>query len=631
MNLSPHLVRKILGLPRWKKRGIVVIVDVVIGFASVLAAFYLRLGTWPTVDGVVLRPVIFTIATIIPLLFMFGAYRAIFRYTGAVSLLLTLKVSSIYAMLFALVFVFVGIDGVPRTVGLIQPILMILMLISSRLAASSLLGRSIIFPWQQKDLMPVVMIYGAGSAGRQLASAIRLSGEMILTGFIDDDPLLQNGIINGVKVYDPADLQSVVLRHKVTDILLALPSATRARKSAIVHDMRGLNLHVRTLPGVIDLARGNVSVKDLKELEIEDLLGRSTVPPDHNLLTNAITGRIILVTGAGGSIGSEICRQIASTGPSILILVDNSEFMLYSIHQELSRLNPPDQVNSFQIVPLLASVTDPIRMSAIISTWRPQCIFHAAAYKHVPLVEENLVEGVRNNVFGTLNMADIAARHEVESFILISTDKAVRPTNIMGASKRFAELILQAKHAQNPSQKTRFSMVRFGNVLGSNGSVVPLFRRQIEAGGPITVTHPDVIRYFMTIPEAAQLVIQAGAMSVGGEVFVLDMGEPVRIVDLARNMIELSGMSVQDEDNDDGDIAINIVGLRPGEKLYEELLIGDNAEETDHPRILQAQERFIPWDELEQHIVSMQAMIESHSENGVKDIIKQVVKEYTGS
>lgn len=624
--MSPVLIRKVLALPRWVKRSIVVALDVALCVTSVLASFYLRLGEWPVFDRGVLWPAAFTILTIIPLSFALGAYRAIFRYTGAVSLLLTLKVAALQGVAFALLFVFIGIDGVPRTVGLIQPLLLFVMLMASRLVASSLLGRTINLPWQQSEF-PIVMIYGAGSAGRQLASAIRASGEMILTGFIDDDPSLQRGVLNGAPIYGPAELQAIVLRHKVTDILLALPSATRSRKSEIVRELHELNLHVRTLPGVIDLARGRVSVSDLKDLDIEDLLGRSPVPPNAALLNEAISGRAVLVTGAGGSIGSELCRQIAEIGPSTLILVDHSEYMLYSINEELLRLTVNPGAHKFRIVPLLASVTDAIRLDTIIAEWRPECIFHAAAYKHVPLVEHNPVEGVRNNVLGTLNIAETAQRHGVESVILISTDKAVRPTNVMGASKRFSELILQAKHDIDGSCKTRFSMVRFGNVLGSNGSVVPLFHQQIAQGGPLTVTHPDVIRYFMTIPEAAQLVIQAGAMSSGGEVFVLDMGEPVRIMDLARNMIELSGMTVSDE-HTDGDIEIKVVGLRPGEKLYEELLIGDDARPTDHPRILQAHESFLPWDTLCLHLTSLRAAIDDGDAAGVKSILLAVVAEY---
>lgn len=627
MHFSPYFVRKILGLPRSAKRAIVVTVDVAICFASVLASFYLRLGEWPVLYRAVLWPSAFTVMSIIPLSFALGAYRAIFRYTGSVSLLLTLNVAILHGAAFALLFVFVGIDGVPRTVGLIQPLLLFIMLIASRLTASSLLGRGISFPWQRHK-HPVVMIYGAGSAGRQLASAIRSSGEMILAGFIDDDRSLQNRILNGVRIYDPLDLQSVVIRQKVTDILLALPSATHARKGEIVRELHELNLHVRTLPGVIDLARGRVSVSDLKELEIEDLLGRSTVPPNADLLKDAIAGRAILVTGAGGSIGSELCRQIAAIGPSTLILVDNSEFMLYSIHEELTR-HANGASSRFRIVPLLASVTDAARMESVIATWRPDCIFHAAAYKHVPLVEGNVVEGVRNNVLGTLTVAEIAQRLNVRSMVLISTDKAVRPTNIMGASKRFSELVLQAKHDADGAARTRFSMVRFGNVLGSNGSVVPLFRRQIAAGGPVTVTHPDVIRYFMTIPEAAQLVIQAGAMSMGGEVFVLDMGEPVRIIDLARNMVELSGMTLCEEGNEDGDIAIEIVGLRAGEKLFEELLIGDSAMPTDHPRILRAHESFLSWSMLEKHLDALRDAISLGDADAVKSVLVETVTEYT--
>ncbi|QYU68621.1 polysaccharide biosynthesis protein [Leptolyngbya sp. 15MV] len=600
--------------------------DTGVCFASVVTSFYLRIGEWPRLDEAVLWPTLCAIALVVPLCFLFGAYRAIFRYTGTESLLLMLKVLAIHGAVFSAIFLFIGIDNVPRTVGIIHPLLLLILLFASRLAASSLLGRPFGFPWQNEPRQ-VVMIYGAGSAGRQLANAIRMSTEMQLAGFIDDDPSLHLGVLNGVHVYDPADLQSVVAKHKVTDILLALPSASRGRRARIVKDLRRLHLHIRTLPGVIDLAKGTVSVSDLKELDIEDLLGRPTVPPNTELLNKAIANRTVLVTGAGGSIGSELCRQIAMIGPATLILVDHSEFLLYSIHQELTRTAAEAGRSNFRVVAVLASVTDPVRIDAVISSSRPDCIFHAAAYKHVPLVEDNIAEGVNNNVFGTLNVAQIAQRNGVDLVVLISTDKAVRPTNVMGASKRLSELVLQAKHHADQQSGTRFSMVRFGNVLGSSGSVVPLFRKQISAGGPVTVTHREVTRYFMTIPEAAQLVIQAGAMSTGGEVFVLDMGKPVKVMDLARNMIELSGMAVSDKERD-GDIEIAIVGLRPGEKLYEELLIGADAQPTDHPRILRAHESFIEWGELEQSLARLRKAIDAGDAAQVNEILLAAIEGY---
>ena len=430
-----------------------------------------------------------------------------------------------------------------------------------------------------------------------------------MLGFVDDDSTKVGGLINGVPVFDPAEIPAIVERLEVTDILLAIPSASRHRRFQVIEGLRSLPVHIRTLPGMADLAAGRVSVSDIRELDIEDLLGRDPVPPNPALLARDLSDKIVLVTGAGGSIGSELCRQIIAERPATLLLVDHSEFALYMTQQDIDARLERDAVEKGisrpEVVPLLANVRDFSRISEIFRAYRPDTVYHAAAYKHVPMVEHNPCEGVSNNVQGTLNVARAAIENGVGSFVLVSTDKAVRPTNVMGASKRIAEMILQALAAESMVRfdesprvtglvrnRTRFAMVRFGNVLGSSGSVVPLFRRQIETGGPITLTHPDVTRYFMTIPEAAQLVLQAGAMGEGGEVFVLDMGQPVRIIELARQMVQLSGHTVRDVTKPEGDIEITITGLRPGEKLYEELLIGDDPSPTAHPRIMKAREAF---------------------------------------
>jgi len=621
---TSDFVDSVLALPRAAKRLIVLSVDAAICVVSVLLAFYLRIGEWVSIEGPPVLPILASIALALPIFVSFGLYRTIFRYSGGAALLMIGKAVTIYAVPFALLFTLGAIPGVPRTIGLIQPILLFLLVAGSRTVASAFLGETYQALWRRGQV-PRVLIYGAGSAGRQLASAMRSSSEMQLVGFVDDDPALANSTMNGVTIHGPQALRDLVVRAEVTEILLAVPSANRARRTEIVRDLKEYGLHVRTLPGLMDIARGKISIADLKELEIEDLLGRASVPPDPALLARDIAGKTVLVTGAGGSIGSELCRQIAAIGPKTLLLVDNSEFMLYSLHQELGGSSQHD----FTLVPLLASVCDAARMEEIISVWRPESIFHAAAYKHVPLVEHNPVEGVRNNVIGTLTMARLARDHQVTSFVLISTDKAVRPTNVMGTSKRLAEMILQALHAEGGT--TRFSMVRFGNVLGSNGSVVPLFRGQIAAGGPVTITHLDIIRYFMTIPEAAQLVLQAGAMAQGGEVFVLDMGEPVRISDMARNMIELSGLTVRDADNPDGDIEIEVVGLRPGEKLYEELLIGADSEETSHPRILMANERFAAWPVLNASLDTLRSALDRGDARSTCAILKDIVPEYNAT
>jgi FlaA1/EpsC-like NDP-sugar epimerase len=415
----------------------------------------------------------------------------------------------------------------------------------------------------------------------------------------------------------------------VHDVLLAMPSASRARRNEVLELTRKAHVQVRTLPGLAELAQGSVQVSDLKELDIEDLLGREPVVPNPFLLSKNIAGKTVLVTGAGGSIGSELCRQIARLKPAVLLLVEQSEFALYAIHQELEKWGELKHVNC-QLVPLLGDVQDKKRMAEILGVWKPSTVYHTAAYKHVPLVEQNPAQGIKNNVFGTLNLALQSAKYGVTDFVLISTDKAVRPTNVMGASKRLAEMVLQALALGAPglSANTRFSMVRFGNVLGSSGSVVPLFRRQIKEGRALTVTHPEVTRYFMTIPEAAELVIQAGAMAEGGDVFVLDMGESVKIVDLARRMIELSGLAVKDEANPDGDIAIEITGLRPGEKLYEELLIGDDPKSTAHPRIMKAHEAHIAWNELMQMLDRLSRAVDESDFDAMRTLLIEAVREY---
>jgi FlaA1/EpsC-like NDP-sugar epimerase len=624
MNLDP-LTNYLLDLPRPVKRLIALALDSIICALSVWFAFYLRLGEWVAPTKEPFYPIIVALALALPIFMTFGLYRAIFRYAGTEALLAIARAVAVYAVPFTVIYTMMGVAGVPRTVGLIQPILLFLMIGATRAFGRMILGETYLARWRAKD-MPHVMIYGAGAAGRQLASAISTSREMRLSGFVDDDPKLWGSTMNGVRIYGPDDLNRFAPKHKITDILLAIPSATRARRGEIVTQMRELGVHVRTLPSFVEMARGKVSVNDLRELDIEDLLGRPPVPPDEALLRKNIENKIVLVTGAGGSIGSELCRQILRARPAELLLLELNEYNLYMLHQELKRTAGAEGIRP-AIVPLLGSVSDERCVDAIMSTWRPETIFHAAAYKHVPLVEHNIVEGVRNNVLGTLNMARLSRRHGVKNFVLISTDKAVRPTNAMGASKRLAEMILQAMQAEGGAPC--YSMVRFGNVLGSSGSVVPLFRGQVATGGPVTVTHKDVTRYFMTIPEAAQLVLQAGSMARGGDVFVLDMGEPVRVIDLARNIIELSGLTVRDENNPDGDIEIQFDGLRPGEKLYEELLIGDDASPTAHPRIMRSHETFIPWAELQAVLEDLEILFDSGDAERVVALLERATLGYT--
>lgn len=625
---SRRLTLLILALPRPLKRAIALGLDAVLCAISVYLAFYLRLGVF--VDPLIgpPHPTMGAIAIALPIFVSMGLYRAIFRHAGFGAVEAVARACALYALPYALIYSVVGVYGVPRTIGLIQPILLFLLVAASRLLVRAYLGEAYKALWNSGDL-PRVLIYGAGRAGRQLAGAIRSSGEMRLAGFVDDDEDLWHSTINDTRVYAPDQLAQLVRKRAVTDVLLAIPSASRTRRAEIVELLKPLALHVRTLPAVVDLARGKVSVSDVKDLEIDDLLGRQPVAPDPALLARNITGKTVLVTGAGGSIGSELCRQIFQVNPRRLILLDNSEFNLYSVHKELTDFTGNSEESNETLIPLLGSVSDARRMDEVLELFAPDTVFHAAAFKHVPLVEHNALEGIANNVFGTLTIANLAVRHKVANFTLISTDKAVRPTNIMGATKRLAEMVLQAL-SQSESE-TSFSMVRFGNVLGSSGSVVPLFRDQIAAGGPITITHPEMTRYFMTIPEAAQLVVQAGAMAEGGDVFLLDMGEPVKIVDLARNMIELSGLALREDERSQEGIALQFVGLRPGEKLYEELLIGEKPLPTEHPRIMRSIEDFLPWEDLNSALTSLRQAMDEGDAFSAKEQIKLLVPEYQSS
>jgi FlaA1/EpsC-like NDP-sugar epimerase len=625
MSRKMNLGQTILELPRVAKRGFALILDAFLCISSVAIAYLLRLDSWIFPTGTQWLSYGAAIIFSIPLFITFGLYRAIFRYAGWGALMGVVRACAVYGVIYSLIFTAVGVAGVPRTVGVLQPVLLFLFVGASRAFARYWLGGGYQFLLKLGQRRRV-LIYGVGSAGRQLSAALANSEEMQVIGFVDDDKSLQSSVLNGKQIYAPGDLTGLIERLEIDDLLLALPSASRQRRNEIIASVRGSKATVRTLPGLSDLAHGRVLVSDLRELEIEDLLGRDAVPPNHLLLTKNITGKTVLVSGAGGSIGSELCRQIFALNPDRLVLIEQSEFNLYAIDQELVQRKAELECQT-EIVPVLASVLDEVRMDRTIERYRPKTIYHAAAYKHVPLVEMNPAEGIRNNVFGTLNIAQIAEKHGVSDFVLISTDKAVRPTNVMGATKRLAEMVLQAIAARGSA--TRFSMVRFGNVLGSSGSVVPLFRKQIKAGGPITVTHEAITRYFMTIPEAAQLVIQAGAMAQGGEVFVLDMGDPVKIVDLARRMIELSGLSLRDADTPDGDIEIQIVGLRPAEKLYEELLIGDDPKPTAHAQIMMARDGHPVWSDLNKELKQIEAELGDGSTETLRKILSRLVPELT--
>lgn len=614
------IANPLLALPRTSKRLLAAATDSALCILTVWIALYLRLGYWVPLAG---RPSVaigLAIILALPAFHVSGLYRIAFRRTGAEIVPVVALACLGYGLCYASIISAYAFENLPRTVGIIQPILLFLAASSTRVAVGYVLGgdmqRRIGARPQGK-----VVIYGAGSSGRQLAAAIGHSKEFFVVGFLDDDHSLHGTRVNGLLVYPPEALAGLIARAGVSDVLLALPSASRQRRNEIINALRGLPVGVRTLPGLMDLAHGRVQASDLRELTIEDLLARDPVVSDTRIVREKIQGRTVMVTGAGGSIGSELCRQIVSAGPARILLLENSEFALYAIHRNLT------EVTEIEVVPLLGSVADELRLRQIMSAWRPDMVFHAAAYKHVPLVEHNPLQGLQNNVMGTLRVAEVSVCMGVKDFVLISTDKAVRPTNIMGATKRLAELVLQGLAAEQ--NVTRFSMVRFGNVLGSSGSVVPLFREQIRQGGPITITHPDITRYFMTIPEAAQLVVQASAMAKGGEVFVLDMGEPVRIFDLAHNMIELCGLKAKSESATDGDIEIAIVGLRPGEKLYEELLIGDDPQPTAHPRIMMAREHRLPWTQLSADLDRMERLLVAGDVREAHHLLRKLVAEFT--
>lgn len=623
----------ILALPRAAKRFVALSVDLGLCVLTVWLAFYLRLGEFVALSDTALWAVGASVGIALPMFVVSGLYRAIFRYSGWPALLAVARAVGIYGLLYASVFTAIGVAGVPRTVGIIQPMLLLLFVGASRALARVWLGGQYLSILKQAS-RPKVLIYGAGTTGRQLAAAMANSHEMQVAGFLDGDDRLHGHVLNGQPIYNPADLDSLATTLNISDVLLAMPGLSRSRRNEILSQIRSAHVAVRTLPSVTDLAQGKVSISDLRELDIDDLLGREPVAPNHILLAKNIMGKVVLVTGAGGSIGSELCRQILAVAPAKLLLIEQSEFALYAIHQELEeKLAALDGATPPVLVPLLASVQDDDRMREIMSTWHPETVYHAAAYKHVPLVEHNPAAGIKNNVLGTLRTAQAAAENGVTDFVLISTDKAVRPTNVMGASKRLAEMALQALAANQAGtlNGTKFSMVRFGNVLGSSGSVVPRFRQQIRDGGPITLTHPEVTRYFMTIPEAAQLVIQAGAMAKGGDVFVLDMGQPVKIMDLARRMVELSGLTVRDEEHPEGDIEIAVTGLRPGEKLYEELLIGDNPKPTVHPRIMKAHEDFMSWTDFEAKLNALEIALSVNDVGVIRLMMQQLVAGYIPS
>ena len=616
------MILALINLSRRNKRTLMVLFDACTVIASIFLAFSLRLGHfyYPTGNNHLLLIMIASPILALPIFYAFGFYREVIRYVGFKALWQINQATTLYAVLWALISFMAVIDGIPRTVILINWSIVLMSVGGSRFFARWVLSQeNITNPLSQKRN---VLIYGAGSTGRELCTALYQSSEYNPVAFVDNSVELYRQSINGLEVFNEDDIEDLIQKHNIKEVLLALPSISRRRRNEIIAILNPLPINVRSLPSVSELAQGKVKIDDLRDVSIKDLLGREPVKPNEELLKLKITGKVVLVTGAGGSIGSELCRQIILQKPKQLILYEINEFSLYNVEQEFDKIEMPH----VEILPILGSVRDRKRFQNVVKHFSVQTIYHAAAYKHVPLVEYNNSEGVLNNTFGTLIAAEVALAEKVETFVLISTDKAVRPTNTMGATKRIAELVLQALSKQESS--TCFTMVRFGNVLDSSGSVIPLFKQQIKNGGPVTVTNTNMVRYFMTIPEAVELVVQAGAMGKGGDVFVLDMGEPVRIYDLATKMIQLSGLQVLDEDNLDGDIEIKCIGLRPGEKLYEELLVGDNISQTDSLLIMRAEESMLDWEDLKPILDQLNEAINNSDQEKVRELLIEAVPEF---
>ena len=614
------MILALINLSRRNKRTLMVLFDACTVIASIFLAFSLRLGHfyYPTGNNHLLLIMIASPILALPIFYVFGLYREVIRYVGFKALWHINQAATLYAILWALISFMAVVDGIPRTVILINWSIVVMSVGGSRFFARWLLSKeNITNPLSQKRN---VLIYGAGSAGRELCTALYQSSEYKPVAFVDNSVELYRQSINGLEVFNEDDIEDLIQKHNIKEVLLAMPSITRIRRSEIISYLEPFSVVVRSLPSLTEIAQGKVSVNDLLEVDLRDLLGREPVKPNTQLLKTNITNKVVLVSGAGGSIGSELCRQIVSLKPKKLILFELSESSLYLINQELLNISIPN----LEIVPVIGSVANRARIEYICKYYVVKTIYHAAAYKHVPLVEFNPSQGILNNSIGTMVAAQAAIAAKVETFVLVSTDKAVRPANVMGASKRIAELVLQA--LDRGHHDTCFTMVRFGNVLDSSGSVIPLFKKQIQAGGPVTVTHSNVVRYFMTITEAVELVIQSGAMAKGGEVFVLDMGEPIRIYDLAVKMIQLSGLVVLDENNPSGDIEIKYTGLRSGEKLYEELLVDGRFSITKNKLIRRAEEGMIDWDQLEPMLTKIEEASKNVGEYDDNEKLYQLIK-----
>jgi len=614
------MIEKIVLLSRFNKQLILFIFDSIAIIMAIFTSFSLKLGYLYLPQGDFVWLIFGSPIVAIPIFIFFRLHRTVIRFISFRGLWSIFQATTLYSLLWVLIVFMTNIGEIPRSVILINWILVTLVIVVSRLFARLLLSN-------ENIANENVLIYGAGSAGRQLSNALTGSKAYKPIAFIDDDDDIHHQSINGLKVFSSIELKGLIEKKNIKEVFIAIPSLTRVRRNEIIKYLEPYPLVVRSLPSLSDLETGIIRINDLLEIDLRDLLGREAVLPNKNLLKVNIYKKTVLVTGAGGSIGSELCRQILFLKPKKLVLFDISESSLYIIEQELLNINAPN----IEIIPVIGSVVDQARVEVICKYYSVATIYHTAAYKHVPLVEFNQSQGVINNILGTLSAAKAAISSNVEIFVLISTDKAVRPTNVMGASKRIAELVLQAFAKQDQVHNTCFTIVRFGNVLDSSGSVIPLFKKQIKAGGPVTVTHIDIVRFFMTIPEAVELVIQAGAMAKGGELFVLDMGEPIRIHDLAVKMIQLSGLVVRNANNPEGDIEIKYTGLRPGEKLYEELLIDGGFTDTETNLIMSAEERMIDWDKLEPLINEIEVAAKVSDTEKIYKLLKKIVPEYDDS
>ena len=611
----------ILSLNRYSKRSIAIVTDLGLCILCTWLAFFIRLEKLILFKDFNFYPALISVIIAIPILWLFGIYRTFFRYTSLSIIFSILFSSIVYGLLYFLAIGVYGIQGVPRSIGVLQPILLFFAILTSRLSIKYILDSS--YNIMDKSLNKKnVLIYGAGEAGRQLVVALENSHEFKVVGYLDDDTDLHRQYLLGKKIYSLDNLEILLKSKNIDLVFLALPLISRLKRNKIINDLNKFKIKVKTLPSIQEIVDGKISISDIKDLSIEDLLSREQVQPNLELLSKNIYSKVVLVTGAGGSIGSELCNQIIRLKPKKLLLLELNEFALYKLNEDLKKLK-----KNCDIIPLLANIQNSSRNDEIFKTFKVDTVYHAAAYKHVPLVEENICESVKNNVLGTFQIAKIALKNKVSNFVLVSSDKAVRPTNIMGATKRLSEICVQALYHHH-NKNTRFAIVRFGNVLQSSGSVIPKLKKQIKEGGPVTLTHPEVTRYFMTVIEASQLVIQAGAMSNGCEVFVLDMGESVKIKDLIYKMIKLSGLTVKEGKKSDGDIEVKVIGLRPGEKLYEELLLGDNPQKTFHERIQKAQDPFIPFNQLNVNLDKLSVLIEENKEEEVKDMLNNLIPSY---